>query len=850
MDQTHSLGRARSARRLRLRSWLAVAVALLTPLWMASPAHAQTFPAACISCHSAPPAIATSVADGSGSLTYGIGESWMTSSSTLRTRVQAAGASQGSLTMQNISVADADSVWSYLVALRDAVVSTPSPSFPSTAAGSTSTSSFSFTIANRRDHALTYSLAVSGTHGGDFTVQSHSASGDAGCSAGNVPASSDALARTCTVNVTLAFTPTGTGSRSAALGLDLSSGANNPQPLDRSFGFSGSAFAPIVVSPGTLSVGATVGSPATGNVLVTNQSSSAVTINSFAFSGTHASEFTRDASSTCVAGGSIAATSNCTLVVRFDPASATPASRSAAVAIAHTAFGSPQSVTLQGTATVAPQGVLETSASSLSFPDTQLAASASLSLTLRNTGTASLAFSGFTIGGTHPSDFERSGDCSTATPLAISAQCTLTMTFRPSALGPRSGSITIAHNGSNPSAVISLAGSGIAVPVPVATFDPAAGLNFGSQTVGGLYPARTLRLTNSGTAAMTVASVAVEGAAFSDASAAPCPATLAPAASCDVQVRFTAAAATTSYTGAVRFTTNAAGSPHLVPLSGSGTLTAVPVLEWVPAVTQLDFGTVSVGVISAVQSATLRNAGPGGVTLTLINTIGADSSMFSAGSDAADATACRAGRLLFEGETCRVDVRFVPGANGARSAALQVASDGSAPPTLALSGTGSAGPAPAMGLSPTTLTLDTTRVGSASAPAEVAIQSSGAGTLTVQSMSISGPFRVENKSCPAAPFTLVAGSACTLTIAFVPRGEGTASGTLTVVSDASPGGQVIALSARAEARTEDGGGGCSMSDGRSPTDPTLWSLVLLAIVALYSRQRRRRARQEDDAQLP
>lgn len=823
-------------------------LALLAALWMVPHAHAQTFPNACISCHGAPPSVSTTTA--AGSLVYGLSESWMDDAGALRTRVIAAGTAQSVPEMQNISVSDANSVWNYLVALRDAVVSTPSPAFASTAVGSTNTDSFTFTIANRRDHALSYTLATSGTHAGDFTIQSHTASG-AGCSAGNVPASSDEFARTCTVNVTVAFTPTGTGSRSAALGLNLSSGANNPQPLDRSFALSGSAVAPIVISPGTLPIGATVGSPATGDVLITNQSSSAVTINSFSFAGTYAAEFTRDPASTCAAGGAIAASSNCTLRVRFDPASATPASRPAAVSIAHSAFGSPQSVTLQGNATAAPQGNLEISASSLSFPNTQIGSTTALSMTLRNTGSAALSFSAFTIGGTHPSDFVRSGSCATATALAIGAQCTLTVSFGPSALGLRSAALTIDHNGSNPSAVVSLSGTGIPVPVPVATFDPAAGLNFGAQTVGGLYPARALRLTNSGTAAMTVASVAVEGAAFANVSAAPCPATLAPAESCDIQVRFTAAAAGTNATGAVRVTTNAAGSPHVAPLSGSGTLAAVPVLEWAPAAAQLDFGNVSVGVISPVQSATLRNAGPGGVTLALINTVGADASMFAAGSDASDTSACRAGRLLFEGQTCRVDVRFAPGANGARSANLQVASDGSAPPALALVGTGLSGPLPAMGLAPSALTLDTTRVGSVSAPVEVAIQSAGAGPLTVQSMSTSGPFRMDTKTCPATPFTLTAGSACTVVVAFAPQGEGAATGTLTVVSDASPAGQTVALSAQAQARAADGGGGCSMTDGRSPTDPTLWMLALLAAIALLTRERRRGRRRQpskDDLQ--
>lgn len=703
----------------------------------------------------------------------------------------------------------------------------------------------SFQLKNNGD-ALLRVTSVSLSETTNYTVTSDNCSGASVATGGG----------TCTVQIT--FAPQSFASFNGrtltvshdAIGDGTFSTATPPR-FTSSVTLLGTGLAPIVVSPGTLPIGATVGSPATGDVLVTNQSSSAVTINSpngITFSGTFASEFTRDAASTCVAGGSIAAGSNCTLRVRFDPTSASPTSRPAAVSIAHNAFGTPQSVTLQGNASAAPQGALEISASSLSFPNTQLGSTAELPLTLRNTGSAALSFSAFAIGGAHPSNFVRSGSCATATALALGAQCTLTMSFGPSALGLRSASLTINHDGSNSSAVVSLSGTGIPVPVPVAALDPAAGLNFGEQTVGGLYPARTLRLTNSGTAAMVVASIVIEGAAFANTSVAPCPASLAPAASCDIQVQFTAAGAGTGFTGAVRVTTNAAGSPHVAPLSGSGTLVAVPVLEWAPTLGQLDFGNVSVGVISPVKSATLRNAGPGGVTLTLINTIGADSSMFSAGSNVADTTACRAGRVLFKGDNCRVDVRFAPGTNGARSATLQVKSDGSSPPTLTLSGTGLSGPVPAMNLAPTALLLDTTRVGSVSAPVEVVIQSAGAGTLTVQSIRISGPFEARSKSCPAAPFTLAAGSACAITVTFLPQGEGDASGTLTVVSDSSPAGKVVALTARAEARVSDGGGGCSMINAHSPADPTLWSLVLLAFVALFSRQRQRHHAQKDGGQ--
>jgi trimeric autotransporter adhesin len=831
-----------------------IAVIASLVVWFAADVNAQSVPAewrttawsgsTCASCHGNPVQVSVDGRTGLTSLANKLG-TFLNDAEAFKTHMGSATIKGNASAMKNFAETATDAqfeaVRQYLHKIRDGEVIGSALAFAGTPIGNTVSASQSFTVRNYRYSSLSYTAAESSSV---FSVQSPV--GAVSC-AGTAEASTSA--NECSLSVSIAFTPADTIAVSTDLNITASAAnvGDVTQPLPRTFNLSGSGLRPIVLSSGNLSLGATVGSPTAGDVLVTNQSSSAISISGIDFSGTHASEFKRDDGSTCTVGGSIAATSNCTLRIRFDPTSAVPASRTAAVAITHSAFGSPQSITLQGNATAAPQGTLEIDASSLSFPDTQLGATAVLSMTLRNGGSAALAFTAFTIGGTHPSNFEREGNCSTATPLAIAAQCTLTLRFRPSDLGPRSGSIAIVHNGSNPSATISLSGKGIPVPVPVATFDPVPGLAFGAQTVGGLYPPRTLRLTNSGTAAMTVASVTIDGAAFSNANAAPCAATLAPAESCDIQVRYTAVAASTNATGTVRITTNAAGSPHVVPLSGNGTAAAVPVLEWASAVTPFDFGNVTVGTISPVQSVTLRNAGPGGVVLSLINTFGTDSSMFAAGSDAADASACRAGRALFEGNTCRIDVRFVPGGNGARSASLQVVSEGSTPPTLKLAGTGMSGPVSGIGLTPAALELETTRVDSLSAPVELSIQSSGAGVLEVQSMSMSGPFRMQNKTCPATPFTLAAGSACSVAVSFAPQAEGAASGTLTVVSDASPAGRVVALSARAEARPKDSGGGCTISDGRSPTDPTLWVLALLAAIALYLR-RSHRAKRDDDGQ--
>lgn len=589
---------------------------------------------------------------------------------------------------------------------------------------------------------------------------------------------------------------------------------------------------------GSQTIGVTSGN---GSVRITNERNTAI---GYMTSITGAAGYSVTAAS--CAGNSVPAGTVCNLTVTFAPAAGPAGTRNATLAINLSASGGdpafnnlPREISLTGEATAAPQGRLETGVLA-AFADTELAASSQRSVVLGNNGTAPLVFTSFSITGLHPGDFTRSGDCSTAAALAINATCTLTMTFAPAALGARSATITVAHNGSNASAAFGLSGNGVPIAAPLVALDPAAGLAFGNQTLGGLYAARTLRLTNSGNAVLNVAAVAVEGAAFSNVSAAPCPPTLAPSQFCDIDVRFSPPAAAAGYSGAVRVTSNAAGSPHLAALSGNGVATAVPVLVWDGAATPLDFGNVSVGTVSALQSVTLRNSGPGGVTLSVINSVGADAAMFAIVSDPADATTCRAGGVLFEAQTCRIDIRFAPSTNGARSATLQAASDGSPPPLRNLLGNGLAGPSPVIEVSPTAVILDDTRVGAVSNPIEVAIRSSGAGPLTVTGMTVSGPFTLASKDCPATmPFTLVAGASCAMMLRFAPQSEGAASGALSVSSDASAAAPSVALSANGQAKADASGGGCSIAAGDSLADPTLWALLVLSFLALHYRRRQR-----------
>ncbi|HOE42469.1 MAG TPA: glycoside hydrolase family 44 protein [Rhodoferax sp.] len=114
--------------------------------------------------------------------------------------------------------------------------------------------------------------------------------------------------------------------------------------------------------------------------------------------------------------------------------------------------------------------------------------------------------------------------------------------------------------------------------------DPAVSLSttslaFGNQTAGTGSTARTITLTNTGGAALSLAISAPATSAFSVTH--DCPASLAAGAGCSLTARFTPTTAG-SVTDAIVLTTNAAGSPHLLTLTGQGLPSAVKRVDLTP----------------------------------------------------------------------------------------------------------------------------------------------------------------------------------------------------------------------------------------------------------------------------
>jgi hypothetical protein len=116
---------------------------------------------------------------------------------------------------------------------------------------------------------------------------------------------------------------------------------------------------------------------------------------------------------------------------------------------------SPDAVSLNGIGTV-----VSLSTSKLSFGD-QLVGTRSLPqvVTLTNTGTGELHFSGIVISGINHNDFDQTNTCGTS--IAANGSCTISITFFGGAIGTLKAGVYISDDGGGSPQQVILTGNGI-----------------------------------------------------------------------------------------------------------------------------------------------------------------------------------------------------------------------------------------------------------------------------------------------------------------------------------------------------------------------------------------------------
>ncbi|MFF5288762.1 choice-of-anchor D domain-containing protein [Paractinoplanes globisporus] len=447
----------------------------------------------------------------------------------------------------------------------------------------------------------------------------------------------------------------------------------------------------ISISPTTLGFGsvATGSTSAAQTVTVTNSGTASAPVSGISITG--------DFNQTNTCGTSIAAGGSCTVSVRFAPTAAGARSGNLTV----TASGITNTIPLSGTG-VAPGPILSASPSSLTFAGTIVGAtSAAQTVSVSNTGTTTATISGVTASG----DFAQTNNCAS---LTVGASCTVTVTFKPTSSGTRTGSVTLAGNANNSPVTIALTGSGIGSTTNVAAGRPATAssqvnatqaastatdgdANTYWESVNGAFPQWlqvdlgaayaigkvTLKLPPSTAWATRTQTLSVltstDGSSFGTAVGS-ATYTFNPASGNTASI--TVPGTSARYLR-VNITANSgwpAGQVSELEVypSGGGT-TPAPALSASPA--SLTFGTQALNTTSAGQQVTITNSGNAAATSLTASVTG----------DYAQSNTC--GTSLAAGASCTATVTFRPTASGTRTGTLTV-SGGGASTAVALTGTG------------------------------------------------------------------------------------------------------------------------------------------------------------------
>ena len=324
------------------------------------------------------------------------------------------------------------------------------------------------------------------------------------------------------------------------------------------------------------SLGASPGSLAFGNVTAgTTSAAKAVTVSNtgsaqasgISFASSNAAEFVVSGN-TC--GATLNAGATCTLNVAYAPSAA--GADSATLTISYTG-GSNVVVALSGTGTAAATPNLSASPPLAAFGNVNVGqTSAATAITINNTGGAQAT--GIALSNSNGAEFPVSGN-TCGTTLSAGASCTLNVAYAPSAAGADSATLTINYAGGG-AISISLTGTGVGSNPPPGTgqLSMPAGVTMADQTLGTSGAPHAVTLSNIGSAAVAVASIASSNAGEFAVSGSTC-ATVAAGASCAFNITFSPSA-TGGRSANITVTSNGAASPQAILISGNGLSSGSP----------------------------------------------------------------------------------------------------------------------------------------------------------------------------------------------------------------------------------------------------------------------------------
>jgi YVTN family beta-propeller protein len=319
-------------------------------------------------------------------------------------------------------------------------------------------------------------------------------------------------------------------------------------------------------------------------------------------------------------------------------------------------------------------------------------------LTVTDAGNADLTISGFTLTGTNAADFAIYTDGCSGTTVPANGACAVEVTFTPTVVGSETATLTFSDNAADTPQTVSLTGTGLAAPVT--SFSPGS-VTFPGQVINTPSASTPVILTNAGTGAMTirVGGISTTGD-FSQTSNCPIsPNTLGVGSKCTINVTFTPTVVGPD-AGSLQIADDAADSPQMVTLTGTGLSAGVPS----PSSPSLDFGTHPVGTTtSTTVTITNNGTGPlGSLSVSVIDplAIPCDPNVIPGCNPLTDGSlpyqftqTNNCPSTLAVSAHCTITVNYRALTLGGVSGTLAIANDGATNPlNIALTGTASAVP--------------------------------------------------------------------------------------------------------------------------------------------------------------
>lgn len=235
-------------------------------------------------------------------------------------------------------------------------------------------------------------------------------------------------------------------------------------------------------------------------------------------------------------------------------------------------------------------------------------------------------------------------------------------------------------------------------------------------------------------------------------------------------------------TGAVSGTLTVVGAGSLKPLSLNLAATVITTQAQISlSASSVDFGTVSVGSKGS-STLSISNTGSSDLTVSVLTLTGAEFGI----------SGITTPKTISAGSSATLNLSFQPTSAGPSTGSISITSNDptNSTVTVGLSGTGSAKPAGQLTANPASFAFGNVNIGSHVAQ-NIILNNTGTAAAHISSVQAAGSgFAVAGVTTPA---TIEAGQNATLGVTFTPAAAGSATGTITITSDATETPLVIAL---------------------------------------------------------